>query len=110
MHDHDAGSDDLVGLSVLVKGAQSGPFSELLSVGNANEMRAVFGTQSLHQLDVVAMIARLGQEAKEALTSIQNATRLAQTAVQRVGEQSLLQGLLDGIIKLESLKTGTKKK
>ncbi len=104
VHDHHRGSDDLVGLALLVVRAQSGPLAQLLSVGDAEQVRSVLGAQGLYQLDVVAVVARLGQDAKESLASIQDAARLAQTAVQRVGEQSLLQRLFDGVIQIESLR------
>jgi hypothetical protein len=104
--DNHGSSDNLVGLSVLIVGAQTGPFSELLSVRDTQQMGSVLSAEGLHNLDVVSVVARLGQDAEQSLTRVQNTARLTQSTVQGVGPQGLLQGLLDGIIQLESLLHG----
>ena len=102
VHADNGSANNAVSLTFLVVSAKSTPLAELLAVGDTQEVGTVLSAQSLNDLDVVGVVARLGQDAKERLTRVEDAAHLAQSAVQRARVQSLLQRLLDGRVQVQT--------
>jgi len=76
--------------------AQTSPLSELHVAVNLDERNAVLHAQGGDQLLVHGLVAVLGQDAQQRLTLVKRLGSLTDTAGETVGDESLLQDLLDG--------------
>merc|ERR1719216_241818 len=94
----DAGGtlDHLPGLALAVDLAQTGPFSQLHVAVNLDQGNTVLHAESRDELLVHRLVTVLGQDTQESLSLVQGLGGLPHTTGQAVGDESLLQDLLDG--------------
>lgn len=94
---HDAGgAANLSGLAFLVNLAQAGPFAELLVGIDTDQWNLVLVAQGRDQLLVLRLVAALGQNAQHGLAFVERLARFVNTVHQSVGDQRLLEHLLEG--------------
>lgn len=68
--DNDArASNNLAGVTLTVDLAETGPFTELLSIGDLDQVDVVLSAKSLNELDVLLLSAGLNEDSKVSLTS-----------------------------------------
>jgi hypothetical protein len=68
--DNDAGAgNNLTGVTLTVDLAETGPFTELLSIGDLDQVDVVLSAKSLDKLDVLLLSAGLNKDSKMGLTS-----------------------------------------
>lgn len=68
--DNDAGAgNNLTGVTLTVDLAETGPLTELLSIGDLDQVDVVLSAKSLDKLDVLLLSAGLNKDSKMSLTS-----------------------------------------
>ena len=69
------GANDLPCVSLSVNDAKSSPFTQLLAIGNLDQVDVVFCTESFDQLVIWLRVAGFGQDRQMRLTTAQSANR-----------------------------------
>lgn len=93
--DHNDGATaNLTRLALLVDLAQAGPFTQLLVRVDADQRNLVLIAQRRDQLLVLRLVAALGQNGEHGLTFVEGLARLVDAVHKTVGDQRLLQHLL----------------
>ena len=87
-------ADDLAGVALTVDLAETSPGTEQLGVGDLDEVDLVLSAESLNELDVLGLRARLDEDAKVSLTLVERLGALAQTTSETVVDEGVLQNLL----------------
>lgn len=94
--DHDArAADNLARVALLVDLAKTSPLTKDLGVTNLDQVDLVLGAESLNELDVLSLRARLNENAKMGLALVKSLGRLAKAACKTVMDESVLQDLLE---------------
>lgn len=96
LDDHDRAAAHLAGLALLVDLAQAGPFAQLLVRVDTDQGHLVLSAQGGDQLLVGGLIAALGQDAQDGGALVQHLAGLVDAVHETVGDQRLLQHLLQG--------------
>jgi hypothetical protein len=96
--DNDARAvDDLAGVTLSVENAKTGPFAQLLAIGNLDEGDLVLGAQGDDELLVGFFLAGLVEDAHVCLAAVEGLRRLTETAGETIVHQSQLQNTLEGV-------------
>merc|ERR1711994_555967 len=97
--DHSCGAlDDLPGLALLVDLAEPSPLAQLHVGVHLDQGDSMLLTEGSDQLLVHGLVAVLGEDAEQGLPLVQSLGSLPQTSGETVGNQSLLEHLLDCLI------------
>lgn len=91
--DNARAADDLSGVALTVDLAQTSPGAEGLGVRDLEEVNLVLGAESLDELDVLLLVARLDEDAEVGLAAVKGLGALAQATGKTVVDQSLLEDL-----------------
>ena len=83
----DRAVDDLLRDAVLVDFAQTGPFAELLAIGDFDEGDVVLGAEGLNQTDVVLFVAAFGQDTQVGVFAVEGFDGFTETAGEPVVAQ-----------------------
>lgn len=95
---NDAGAvDDLAGVALTVKNAETSPLAELLSVGHLDQGDLVLGAQGNDELLVSLLLAGLVQDTHVGLATVEGLGSLTETAGKTVVHESELQNTLEGV-------------
>lgn len=87
-------SNDLARVALAVDLAETGPGTKDLGVTNLNEVDLVLSTESLDELDVLRLRARLDEDTKVGLALVERLGALTETSREPVVLESVLQHLL----------------
>ena len=97
--DHDArAADHLTGVALAVDLAKTGPGAKGLRVRHLEQVDLVLVAQSLDELEVLGLVARLDENAKVGLAAVERLGALAQTTGKTVVDKGLLQDLLESVL------------
>lgn len=96
LDDHDGAAAHLAGLALLVDLAQAGPLAQLLVRVDADQGHLVLSAQGGDQLLVCGLVAALRQDAEHGGALVQDLAGLVDAVHETVGDQRLLQHLLQG--------------
>lgn len=88
--------DNLLGNSVLVDLAETNPLTELVTIGNLQELDLVFSAQGLDKTDVFLLFAGLGEDTQVGLTAIQGLDGLTETTGKTVVDHGTTEDLDEG--------------
>jgi hypothetical protein len=86
--------------------AESNPLSELGVLWNLQERNALLLAKTLDELDVVAIVAVLGQDNKLGLSLLNASANFVESARQRVASKRLLEDLLQSSHQIHWLPNG----
>jgi hypothetical protein len=89
--------DDLAGVTLTVKLAETDPLAEHLSIGNLDEGDLVLGAQSNDELLVSLLLAALVEDTHVGLTAVEGLGGLAQTTGKTIVDQSNAEDTLQSI-------------
>jgi hypothetical protein len=88
--------DDLLGNSVLVNLAETNPLTELVTIGNLQELDLVLSAQGLDETDVLLLFAGLSEDTQMGLTAIQGLDGLTETTGKTVVDHGATEDLDEG--------------
>ena len=94
LDDDTRAADDLARVALAVDLAEAGPGAEHLGVTDLDERDLVRGAESLDELDVLGLSARLDEHAQMRLALVQRLRALTQPARETVVNERRLQNLL----------------
>jgi len=89
-------TNDLDGGAFTVDFAETGPLAQGLVVTNLQDWDLVLDAQGLDETHVVGLVAVLGQDAADGITTLKSADGLVETASKTITVLGVLEGLLDG--------------
>lgn len=84
LHNNARAANNLYGLALFVVAAQTSPLTKGLGLLDCDQRNAMLAAQSVDELNVSLLVARVGQDAQVSLTSVESLHALAQTTSQTV--------------------------
>lgn len=94
LHDNTGATNDLAGVTLPVDLAKTRPLTELLVVGNLDQVDLVLSAQRLDELEVLGGVARLDEDTQMGLALVESLGALAETTGETVVDEGVFQDLL----------------
>ena len=94
LDDNARAADDLARVALTVDLAETSPGAEHLRVSDLDQVDLVLRAESLDELDVLGLGARLDEDAQVRLALVKRLRALAETASQPIVDQRVLEDLL----------------